>query len=172
MEEFLTHNQVKAAYDYAIMNVVNPASLGRYVPDRMRLTNTEANLNAEPDGLFFSNHRPQCVRSDFSAIFFLRPRFQITIKLIEYPLQSFCVQPRSLPKLGRRWLDERMRVESVALEVLGCDDVEAESRTDKGAACFRIRVGRQHPAFVFWVTKDIHQTLQIEFDVGILKVKQ
>jgi len=28
MEEFLTHNQVKAAYDYAIMSVVNPASLG------------------------------------------------------------------------------------------------------------------------------------------------
>ena len=54
MEEFLTHNQVKAAYDYAIMNVVNPASLGRYVPDRMLLTNTEANLNTEPDGLFFT----------------------------------------------------------------------------------------------------------------------
>src|ERR1700680_3119320 len=39
-EEFLTHNQVKAAYDYAIMTVVNPASLGRYVPDRMVLTNS------------------------------------------------------------------------------------------------------------------------------------
>lgn len=54
MEEFLTHNQVKAAYDFSIMSVVNPASLGRYVPDRMLLTNTEANLNAEPDGLFFT----------------------------------------------------------------------------------------------------------------------
>jgi Uma2 family endonuclease len=54
MEEFLTHNQVKAAYDYAIMSVVNPAALGRYVPDRMLLTNTAANLNAEPDGLFFT----------------------------------------------------------------------------------------------------------------------
>lgn len=54
MEEFLTHNQVKAAYDYAIMNLLNPASLGRYVPDRMLLTNAEANLNAEPDGLFFT----------------------------------------------------------------------------------------------------------------------
>ena len=54
MEEFLTHNQVKAAYDFAIMSIVNPASLGRYVPDRMLLTNTEANLNAEPDGLFFT----------------------------------------------------------------------------------------------------------------------
>lgn len=54
MEEFLTHNQVKAAYDYAIMSVVHPQSLGRYVPDRMLLTNAEANLTAEPDGLFFS----------------------------------------------------------------------------------------------------------------------
>jgi Uma2 family endonuclease len=51
-EEFLTHNQVKAAFDYAIMSVVNPASLGRYVPDRMLLTNAAANLNTEPDGLF------------------------------------------------------------------------------------------------------------------------
>ena len=54
MEEFLTHNQVKAAYDYSIMSVVNPASLGRYVPDRMLLTNADANLNSEPDGLFFT----------------------------------------------------------------------------------------------------------------------
>jgi Uma2 family endonuclease len=54
MEEFLTHNQVKAAFDYAIMSIVNPASLGRYVPDRMMLTNTEANLSTEPDGLFFT----------------------------------------------------------------------------------------------------------------------
>ena len=53
-EEFLTHNQVKAAYDYAIMNVVNPASLGRYVPDRMLLTNAHANVSTEPDGLFFT----------------------------------------------------------------------------------------------------------------------
>ena len=53
-EEFLTHNQVKAAYDYSIMSVVNAASLGRYVPDRMLLTNAEANLNSEPVGLFFT----------------------------------------------------------------------------------------------------------------------
>ena len=54
MEEFLTHNQVKAACDFAIMSVVNVASLGRYVPDRMLLTNAGANLNTEPDGLFFT----------------------------------------------------------------------------------------------------------------------
>jgi Uma2 family endonuclease len=54
MEEFLTHNQVKAAYDFGIMSVVQPALLGRYVPDRMLLKNTQANLSSEPDGLFFT----------------------------------------------------------------------------------------------------------------------
>lgn len=54
MEEFLTHNQVKAAFDFGIMNVVQPASLGRYVPDRMLLKNADANLSVEPDGLFFT----------------------------------------------------------------------------------------------------------------------
>jgi Uma2 family endonuclease len=54
MEEFLTHNQVKAAYDLAIMNVVQSAASGRYVPDRMLLKNAGANLSAEPDGLYFT----------------------------------------------------------------------------------------------------------------------
>jgi Uma2 family endonuclease len=54
MEEFLTHNQVKAAYDFGIMSVVQAAGLGRYVPDRMLLKNAIANLSTEPDGLFFS----------------------------------------------------------------------------------------------------------------------
>jgi hypothetical protein len=52
-EGFLTHNQVKAAFDYGIMSVVQPIGLGRYVPDRMLLRNAKANLSAEPDGLFF-----------------------------------------------------------------------------------------------------------------------
>lgn len=64
-EEFLTHNQVKAAFDFAIMSVVNPASLGRYVPDRMMLTNIEANLNTEPDGLFFTWETHRCGRLRF-----------------------------------------------------------------------------------------------------------
>ncbi|HVC95033.1 MAG TPA: Uma2 family endonuclease [Pirellulales bacterium] len=53
-EEFLTHNQVKAAFDFAIMSVAQPASLGRYVPDRMLLKNDAANLSVEPDGLFYT----------------------------------------------------------------------------------------------------------------------
>ncbi len=54
MEEFLTHNQVKAAFDFGIMSVVQTLASGRYVPDRMLLRNTEANLSTEPDGLYFS----------------------------------------------------------------------------------------------------------------------
>jgi Uma2 family endonuclease len=53
MEEFLTHNQVKAAFDFAIMSLVQPGGLGRFVPDRMLLKNIQANLSTEPDGLFF-----------------------------------------------------------------------------------------------------------------------
>jgi len=54
MEEFLTHNQVKAAFDFAIMGVVQAAASGRYVPDRMLLTNENAELSTKPDGLFFA----------------------------------------------------------------------------------------------------------------------
>jgi Uma2 family endonuclease len=54
MEEFLTHNQVKAAYDFAIMSIVQQAASGRYVPDRMLFRNAQANLSSEPDGLYFT----------------------------------------------------------------------------------------------------------------------
>ena len=54
MEEFLTHNQVKAAFDFAIMGIVQAAASGRYVPERMLLTNESAELSTEPDGLFFA----------------------------------------------------------------------------------------------------------------------
>lgn len=36
------------------MSIVQPAALGRYVPDRMLLVNQQAELSTEPDGLFFS----------------------------------------------------------------------------------------------------------------------
>ena len=53
MEELLTHNQVKGAYAFAIMSVLGEPPGGMYVHDRMLLTNPEANLSTEPDGLFF-----------------------------------------------------------------------------------------------------------------------
>jgi Uma2 family endonuclease len=73
MEEFLTHNQVKAAFDFAVMSVVQPAALGRYVPDRMLFRNVHANLSTEPDGLFF---KWEAVRSG-------------RLRLVEKPGQGF-----------------------------------------------------------------------------------
>lgn len=52
-EEFLTHNQVKAAFTFALMCILQQHPWGRFVPDRMFLKNTEADLATEPDGLFF-----------------------------------------------------------------------------------------------------------------------
>ncbi len=53
MEEFITHNQVKFAYDVAIGNCLLQNPIGRFAVDRMLLTNAQANLSTEPDGLFY-----------------------------------------------------------------------------------------------------------------------
>jgi Uma2 family endonuclease len=53
MEELITHNQVKAEFTFLTMSILHRRPLGRYVPDRMYLTNIEANLSTEPDGLFY-----------------------------------------------------------------------------------------------------------------------
>jgi Uma2 family endonuclease len=54
MEEFFSHNQVKAAFSLGIQSLLERKPLGRFVPDRMLLTNTAADLSTEPDGLFFT----------------------------------------------------------------------------------------------------------------------
>jgi Uma2 family endonuclease len=53
MEEFLTHNQVKFGFSLTIGNVLLAAPNGRFVADRMLLTNAAANLSTEPDGCYF-----------------------------------------------------------------------------------------------------------------------
>lgn len=52
METFLTHNQVKQAFNLAIGLVLMNKPSGRYVPDRMLFTNQEADVSTEPDGLY------------------------------------------------------------------------------------------------------------------------
>jgi Uma2 family endonuclease len=54
MEEFFSHNQVKAAFSLALLALLQRRPLGRFVPDRMLFTNTAADLSTEPDGLFFT----------------------------------------------------------------------------------------------------------------------
>jgi Uma2 family endonuclease len=52
MEEFLTHNQVKVAISLTLLPLIDEKDLGRFIADRMLLTNELANLSTEPDGMF------------------------------------------------------------------------------------------------------------------------
>jgi Uma2 family endonuclease len=54
MAQFFSHNQVKAAFSYALMRFLEANPIGRYVPDRMLLTHVEVGLSTEPDGLFYT----------------------------------------------------------------------------------------------------------------------
>jgi Uma2 family endonuclease len=54
MEQFFSHNQVKAAFTYSLMRFLEANPIGRYVPDRMLLTHVQAKLSTEPDGLFYT----------------------------------------------------------------------------------------------------------------------
>ncbi len=53
MEEFLSHNRVKQAFNTAFGMLLMQQPLGCFVPDRMLLVNESANLSTEPDGLFY-----------------------------------------------------------------------------------------------------------------------
>jgi hypothetical protein len=65
-----------------------------------------------------------------------------------------------------------MRIQRIALGVLGCLDIETESRANERPACFRVGIGCQDPPFVPVVAKDIHEALQIELNIGVLEIKQ
>jgi hypothetical protein len=56
MEEFLTHNRVKQAYNGLFFSLLAQHPVGCFVPDRMLLVNEAANLSTEPDGLFYLWH--------------------------------------------------------------------------------------------------------------------
>ena len=49
-----------------------------------------------------------------------------------------------------------------------CSNIEIKSSPNQWPGCFRVGIGRQHPAFVPTVAKNIHQGLKFEFDVGTL----
>jgi Uma2 family endonuclease len=53
MEEFLTHNRVKQAFNAMFGMLLMKEPAGCFVPDRMLLVNEAADLSTEPDGLFY-----------------------------------------------------------------------------------------------------------------------
>jgi Uma2 family endonuclease len=64
-EQVFSHNQVKSEFAYAVAGFIKTNRLGRYVPDGMLFTNEEANLTAQPDGLFLSTSGLQTGRIRF-----------------------------------------------------------------------------------------------------------
>src|SRR5208283_1334358 len=102
----------------------------------------------------------------------LPPRRQLTVELLKYALQLSRIKPGRLPQLSGGRLEERIRIQRVALDVLGRYNIKTESRANQRPACLRVGIGRQHPTLMLTVAKDIHQALQAELDVGILEVKQ
>ena len=54
MEQLFSHNGVKVAVTYAIMALLQEIRTGKYVTDRMLLSNVAADLSTEPDGLVTS----------------------------------------------------------------------------------------------------------------------
>jgi Uma2 family endonuclease len=54
MEQIFTHNQVRNELGYALTGLIKAERLGRFFPDGVLLTNVEADLSCEPDGIFVS----------------------------------------------------------------------------------------------------------------------
>ncbi len=53
MEEFISHNRIKQAFNGMFYNLLILDASGCWVPDRMLLVNVAANLASEPDGMFY-----------------------------------------------------------------------------------------------------------------------
>jgi hypothetical protein len=54
-EQAFTHNQVKGEFSRVLSTLVQEADLGRFFPDGMLLTNIDADLSCQPDGIFVSS---------------------------------------------------------------------------------------------------------------------
>lgn len=53
-EQLFSHNQVKGELNRVLGEIAKSERLGIYLPDGMLLSNSVANLSAQPDGAFFS----------------------------------------------------------------------------------------------------------------------
>jgi len=54
-EQIFTHNQLKGEFNVVVGGFVKREQLGRYFPDGVLVTNTEANLSSQPDGVFVAS---------------------------------------------------------------------------------------------------------------------
>lgn len=55
MEEFFSHNQVKAAMNAVLFQLITENDWGHYIPDGMRNTSESVGFSTEPDGMYISH---------------------------------------------------------------------------------------------------------------------
>ena len=55
MEQLYTHTEVKTAINTVLRTMVDASESGRYLSDGAHISNVEANISNQPDGLFISN---------------------------------------------------------------------------------------------------------------------
>src|SRR5262245_18886652 len=53
-EQLFTHNQVKHELAFVLTGIIRAGNLGKYFPDGVLLSNDDAELSAQPDGVFVS----------------------------------------------------------------------------------------------------------------------
>lgn len=53
-EQLFTHNQVKHEFAFVLTGIIRAGKLGKYFPDGVLLSNDDADLSAQPDGVFVS----------------------------------------------------------------------------------------------------------------------
>lgn len=54
-EQLFSHNQVKHEFSYTLTGIIRAGQKGRYFPDGVLLSNDDAGLTAQPDGVFVSS---------------------------------------------------------------------------------------------------------------------
>lgn len=53
-EQVFTHNQVKQEFAFVLAGLIRERRLGRYFPDGMLISNVDAELTSQPDGMYVS----------------------------------------------------------------------------------------------------------------------
>ncbi len=87
MEDFLLHNQVKWAFSHEVGNVVHAENLGRFILDRMRITNPRVGLSVEPDAAFafwdtFRSKRLRLMRNKKGSCLELQGTPDMTLEVV------------------------------------------------------------------------------------------
>jgi hypothetical protein len=109
---------------------------------------------------------------DPGAMFSCCPQRRMFAELSQYPLQPRGVQSRGPPEFGRGRLEERMRIEWIALQVLPCRQVKTHPGSDQRPLGLRVGIRRQHPSLMAAIAERVHQLAHVELHLRVFEVAQ